>query len=740
MIKKFLVFVLAFSAGLSSYLIYNHIPQNHISNFTPDFKVRCVLEGEVRNAPFYSRTFYGESKADFLLNAEGLYLGNSPQRVSGIVKVSAYGKNIKPSIGDRLRLEGELIRPSLPSNPGSFDYRAYLKNQRVHSLFAVKKKGKVEISKKGNFYSILNVAARLRGRMSSLIDRHVGFPQNEVLKAMLLGEREGIPEGLNDSFKKTGTIHILSISGLHVGFVMLFIIGIFKLLRIPRKLSYGLTIILLIFYAPLTGAKPPVVRAVIMSVAYLFGLLIDREHDLLNTLALAALIILAFIPNDLFDIGFQLSFLSVFSILYFTPKIEAFIPERIMPRNPLLRPRLVDKASYWVMKSLCVSTAAILGTAPLVVYHFNIFSPSSVAANLFAIPLSGLAVFEGMFLVLFGGLFDFLGRFIAQAAWGSLWLLKELSEFAAQLPFAYFMIRSISIFELLLIYGAIFLIFCYRRIKLSKAKLSIVLLVIFGFFVWKEIAQPVSKDLKITFFDVGHADAALIENPKGELILIDGGGWGDGDDGRWTIAPYLWKKGKARIDYIFATHPDSDHIGGLPFLLENFRVRKIFDNGLSANSQVYRAYKDAISKRRVPFQSLKSGDVIEISGFRLEVLNPPAEPFRGTKSDDNNNSVVLKITYKENSMLLCGDIERDATLALLAQDHARLKSGLLKLPHHGGGKQKHIDALIEAVNPHTIIISEKDIPRLQRQIAYLRAKGIDVRATAYDGAVIISLD
>lgn len=738
--KKTLLFVLAFSAGCASYLLYNHIPKDHIANFTPTFKARCAIEGTVRNAPRYSTTFYKENKMEFSLNSEAIRIGNYSQKSRGIVKVSIYGHNDRFDIGDKIRLEGEIQKPSGPRNPGGFDYKAHLANQRIYSIFTSKKRSKLEILSKGSPYSISNLASDLRRRLSSLIDSYTAYPENEVLKAMLLGEREGIPERLNDSFKKTGTVHILSISGLHVGFVILFFLFVFRLSRIPKKAGYIFVIAFLAFYSILTGANPPVVRAAIMACVYLIGLLLNREHDLLNTLAFAALIILIFIPNDLFDVGFQLSFISVFSILYFTPKIEAIIPDRLMQRKPILRATALDKVSYYTMKSLSVSAAAVLGTAPFIIYYFNIFSPSALIANLFAVPLSALVVFEGLCLAIFGWAFGFVGKILGQLAWVSIWLMNWLNGLIANIPFAFFRIRSLSVFEILLIYGAIFLIFCYKKLRFSKIKVTVLLLVVCGLFAWKEIAKPIQRNLKITFFDVGHGDSALIESPKGGLILIDGGKFGDSDDGRWTIAPYLWKKGITKINYVIVTHPDSDHIGGMPFLLENFRVRKVFDNGLAARSQIYYDYKNVIRKRKVPTQVVKRGDVVEIGDVMFEVLNPPQEPFHGTKSDDNNNSLVLKIAYKGNSILLCGDIERDAITRLLAQEGDRLRADILKLPHHGGGKQKYIDALIEAANPRTVVISEKDIPRLQRQVSYLKAKGIDLRTTAEEGAVVISLD
>ena len=232
------------------------------------------------------------------------------------------------------------------------------------------------------------------------------------LRAILLGDRSELPKGIQDSFKNSGTIHVLAISGLHIGIIALMILYLFRLLRLKREFSYILTIIFLIFFALLTLSRPSVVRAVVMASIFLTGMLLGKKVDVYNSLGAAALFILVRNPKDISNIGFQLSFMAVLSILFFTPKFM----------------RLVKEGTNFYIKRflytpLAVSISAWLATAPLIWYYFKITTPIAIIANLFIIP--------GLFALLIGGLsFLLLGwvPFIGD-------LLAGLNNFLCQVIF-----------------------------------------------------------------------------------------------------------------------------------------------------------------------------------------------------------------------------------------------------------------------------------------------------------------
>jgi competence protein ComEC len=431
-----------------------------------------------------------------------------------------------------------------------------------------------------------------------------------------------------------------------------------------------------------------VIRAAIMVMTFLFSILLNRERNLLHTLALAAFLILIFSPPSLFDVSFQLSFLAVLSILYLVPRIlQEFRQEEI---SLLLKASWKKNILKYTRLSLLVTGVAILGTAPFVALHFNRFSPIGFITNLFIIPWVGfvivpLSLTASVFSFFFIPFATFL---INMNSFITLILLRAMAFFAS-LPFASIFVSTPTVFEIVLFYSLLFLAVHFRKGKKFRYLFAGLCIVFACDLAYWSMEDPFQKGLKLTFIDVGHGDSILIEFPKGKKMLVDGGGLYEDrfDTGKNVIAPLLWKKKIRRIDTLVLTHPDPDHLKGLNFMASEFSIGQFWDNGFQTQSEPYLQLKKILSEKKIKIRSLnEETDPQVINGVKVSVLNPPA--WNGVRRkvqnppDLNNSSLVLKLQFKNVSVLLTGDIEKEAEGLMLKKGYP-LRADIIKVPHHG---------------------------------------------------------
>lgn len=350
------------------------------------------------------------------------------ERVAGLVWISVRGKALAGDYGERVRIAGaSLEKPPLPGNPGEFNFRRYLARKGIYTLIHVHHQGQIEVLGKGQMNPFVGLALSIKDIMKGIIEETMEYPQTVLLKGILLGERGGIPEDLQETFVQTGTAHILAISGLHVGLVVVIFLTLFWALRVPRKMRAMFIIAVLIVYALITGGRPPVIRASIMAAAVLSGMIVNRESDLLNSLSLAALIILAFNPLELFDAGFQLSFAAVLSIISLAPWLNNF----------LLKGPSGSTFKSYLLKSFSVTLAAQVGIIPLVAYYFSLFTPIALAANFLIVPLLGLVVALGFSTCLVGLISLPLAELFGAANGVVLMVVVKSANLLSHLPFAF---------------------------------------------------------------------------------------------------------------------------------------------------------------------------------------------------------------------------------------------------------------------------------------------------------------
>lgn len=393
----------------------------------------------------------GPFNKSFVFYPRVIEIAGSKNKVSGKVYVR-FNKWIDLNYGDQIIIQGKLADLK---DKGYFNKS--LIRQGINTILSVGKRDWIARTGQARF-SIKKTAFEVKEKLKQRFN-NLSSPAKDILIAFILGNREGLSKEIYSVFRYTGTVHILAISGLHIGIIIFIFILFLKILRLKLKVRFVITVLFLLFYSFMTGLRPSVVRAVIMGITFLLSFIVKREYHIYNSLALAAMIILGIWPWQIFDVGFQLSFISVLSIVFIYPKILAVLP------------KVKNRFLSFIKASFVVSLSACIGTAPLVAYYFGMISPVSAIANIFIVALMPF-ILAGGFIYLFVSFFApvFLKWFTLSIEF-MVDLLIFLSVYFKNMPFSYFYVERFGIFMLFMYYGFILIFFnsCYL-IKFFRAK------------------------------------------------------------------------------------------------------------------------------------------------------------------------------------------------------------------------------------------------------------------------------
>jgi len=422
---NWLIFALIFLLGTLCIKNANTLASGHFSEIF-DGGGEVSLGGVIVSDPVYKY-----KRATFILDSEALKHDNKWHPVSGKVLVKGRAGD-KFYYGAKVLLTGRIT-------PTRYLWKGFgrsLKNKQIYAILYLKKNSFIRVLDKNRGNLIMHFALSSKAKIERVISNNLSYFSSAILNAIILGDRVGLPQYIKDYLVKAGTVHVISISGLHLAIVSFIVLLFFKILRIPRDLRYILTVLFIIIYSLLTGARVPGIRAAIMVSIYLFGLLFRRESNIYNSLSLAALIILAINPSQLFELSFQLSFLSVLSIVWISPKIKG--------------PKLFS-----------VSFASWLGILPLIAYYFRIISPVAILANMIIVPYMVIIVALGFLLILVGIIFPQIAFIFATTCEIALLILVKINAFLAGLPLAYFMLPQIHL-SLVFIYYTLLILLLTR--------------------------------------------------------------------------------------------------------------------------------------------------------------------------------------------------------------------------------------------------------------------------------------
>lgn len=657
--------------------ILNKIPGGNIARqATGD---TAIITGKIISEPEESGT-----KTSFILKTIKI----NDTDTKGNVLVNYYAEENNFFYGDIVEINGKFFRPDPPSTPGVFDYKKYLFRKRIYALLSVFRKNDVRIVDSKPFF-IRQLSLKLRQQILKSYKKNLLPHQAAVLSGITIGEKSGLTTYIQKIFIDAGVMHVLVVSGSNVAFVSVIFFWIFRsILRLKKKISLGILIPIILLYAMITGANPPVLRATIMTLIVIFALLLSRSADIYQGIFLAALIILIYNPLTLFEAGFQMSFAATLGIIYFFPIFQSATQIHKLP-----------KFFNWFLSVFLASLAAQVAIAPLMAYYFNKISLIAIVSNLVILPMIGISLGAG-FALYFASLIGTQLLFIVSKFTGAVVsVITYLVDMFANVPYSTIRIATPSIYFILLFYIIV--------VGLPKIKNYIwkrVIILAFGILILLPVLSYFlknKKNLEITFIDVGLGDAILCEFPGGTNMLIDGGGdWGAKYDiGETIISPFLWNKGIMKIDTIVLTHPHINHFQGLTAVCNNFKIKKFITTGEIPKEDEYLELIKILRKKKIIVEKFSAGGHFNIGNISADVLNPEK-----ILPETDDNSIVMKLSYNDFSILFCGDITRKTQNILTSKNIA---STFLVVPGHG--KKKLLLDFLLTISPEYAIIST-DMP------------------------------
>lgn len=706
-----------------------------------------TLQGVIADAPEQD-----DEATRFVLEADTAYGTLDTAAVDGRARVTLRSSPWSEPVGafpdvrqgDVVRLRGSLYLPPELRNPGGFDYRAYLNRRGICCTMYVGKPQHVDVRghRRGTLESFLVVA---REHIRTQIDRYVpNAGAKAVLRALLLGDRSRVTDAQRERFAKTGLMHLLAVSGLHVFLVGMVLYALLRPALMRFRLRWHtvevtravLTILVLGGYMLLTGGRPSVVRAVIMAALFIGGIVFQRSAHSLNTLGVAALILLAVRPPALFDVGFQLSMSAVAGIVTLNPRLLDVISER--DRS--------FRAVNWLVSTGTVSAAAILGTAPVLLFHFGWVSVAGLLLNVVGIPCTGLALSAAILMVATGELWILAGASFGSAASLFVQGLLATSRYGAEwLSWAGIRMATPDPWVLGAFVAGLIALAQWPRPRV-RWRWIIVVLVFATLSVWEGVVGRGSgPTLDAVFFDVGQGGATLLTTPENKRVLVDAGPRSPrGAAAEFVILPYLERWGIQELSAVVVTHPDEDHLGGVPTLLREVSVNRVIDNGWSADTELYDEFERLLERSATSRKTVRRGDTLQVGpNVRVQVLSPPRDKKAeiGTK---NSASVVLHVSYGEVEFLLPGDIEAEVERDLVRDYGNQLESEVVKVPHHGSSTSstlRFVQAVSDSTEDSHAVVSvgkenqygmphETVLSRWNRRVR-------KVHSTAKDGAVWI---
>jgi competence protein ComEC len=667
--------------------------------------------------------------------------GENWKRASGVARVSVQSHLGGINYGDRLRIFAKFSDIAGSLNPGEFDYAIHGRADRCGSRLRTSFKECVSVMSTGKSWSPWRIVNRVRDHGKRVLRRHVGDDHAGLAAAVLLGAKERLEPDQTDAFIRTGTIHLLAISGLHVGILAGAMLFVVRRLPIPR--GWGLAAVAgsTVFYMVLTDARPPVIRATILVLMACGALWLGRRAISFNSLAAAALVVLLLNPADLFRVGAQLSFLAVAGLMWFAPGWIYSSKDR----DPLAR--LVEETRGWLTRLLWATgrsarhltlvTATIwLLVLPLVMARFNLLTPIALVLNtLLWIPMA-FGLMSGFATLVFGTLCPPLGEVFGVICRSNLGLLQSSVSFAQDIPGSHYWVPGPPDWWLLGFYGTLALMATVPRIRPPRRWCLALLAawIAVGFTAAAGRGHP--ERLDCTFLSMGHGCATVLETPSGKTLLYDAGRLAAPYAACRSISSHLWSRGTTHIDAVVLSHADTDHYNALPELLERFSVGVVYVSStmFDEKSPALLALHEATLRHGVPLRVIQAGDLLDCGDeCRVEVLHPGEQ---GVFGGDNANSIVLMVECFGQGILLPGDLDSPGLDDILAEEPRDCH--VLLAPHHGS-RRSNPPGMAAWATPEIVIVSgsRRWDPALVEQ-AY-RTSGSRVLHTAETGAITVAI-
>lgn len=603
---------------------------------------------------------------------------------SGKVRVTIEGHLEGIHAGDALEIFGQLSLPPLPDNPGQTNWRAVYRDERITAVLRVRHSpATVTRWEAGRWQSWRGILGYLQQRAEAALRQHLSERQTGLAVALLLGETAALEQEEWEAYVRTGVVHVLAISGFHLTVLASWVWVAMRAGGWPSRPASLWVVALVLLYTWLTGARPATVRAAAMMCAWCLAWVLRRPPWPANIFALAWLIVILVKPTDPFSIGCQLSFLSVFVLIWAGERWLAPRPPTPWERIRDLGRSPASRALRWCGRKLAhlylLSLLMTVALAPLLLYWKNVLSPAGVLLGPPVMFTSSLALISGFMTMMAAMLGDWAahlpGRLTDFALALTSWMVHLVDSWGQGVAYA----PAPGIIWLLGFYLILgFVVFAPPR-RVVQGLAALLVWALLGLIV--AIQPRTSDELRVTFLAVGHGGCTVLETPDGRTLLYDVGSMSGPRVVAQVVAPYLWHRGIRRIDEVFLSHGDMDHFNGLPALLAYFSVGQVSWTSTFADRSTpgVQAVLEAVQRAGITTRVMAAGESYTAGDVQLHVLHPPPQGPIGT---ENTRSLTLLVQYAGQSIVLTGDLEGIGQE--MVQRWLIPPVAVLMAPHHGG--------------------------------------------------------
>ncbi len=743
---------------------FNQPETNDIRNLVADEPKLATIRGTIVTKPYinrypdweFARFKPSDPTSSFYLKIIEVESVTGWAKVTGTVRVQVGEPVLDLKVGNEIQAYCWLDRFGPPTNPGQFDTAAYLARRNIFVGVSIESRDGIKLLQNSPAGTFARFRNRIRQTVTSaLVD---DLPQGEssrgLLQALLLGYRRDIDSDTYRAFRKTGLLHFISLSGMHLGILFGIIWWLSKtigLLKPARAIICSVVIAVFLMVVP---PRAPTIRAAIICWVFCASIFLRRYSNPINTLSLAAIILLLIRPTQLFEAGWQLSFAAVLGLLLFAERLHFFLNERVAG---LTRPweafgaklffRIVSKVGSYILILFSAGLAAWIGGAGILLYHFYTINPFAGIWTVLVFPLVSTILTLGFLKVLLFYLLPTLSWILGVAATFLTDLLVWIVKLIAHLDISQILVGHVPMALIVLYYGTVFFFgFAYFRRPLIKRVICVLMMcsiiVYLGVIKWQRTHRD---NLLLACLDVGHGQAILIQLPGKTNILFDAGSLYANDIGIRIVSPYLDYIGIRNIDALIISHNDTDHINGIPEVVKNCNVQSVYANNAFFDMKdtwgTAKFLNNSLTEKR--FEIKRTESQIKLSSSaEIEILWPNEQNYNSKDLSDNDRSLVSLIKFTGTKILLCSDIEEFAQKELLRL-YPDLHADVVVVPHHGSTATLDVEFL-KHLDPDVLIYSRgRDrygkTRRDMDSTRYLPFEAMSL-CTSKDGAITIFVD
>lgn len=702
--------------------------------------------------PGSGRGASGGGSRECIVRIEAWRDGSRWRPASGRAAVVVDGEAPPLGVGDRVRILGRATRPAAAVNPGEFDFRTRARSHRCLSTIRVASARGLRVLRPAGSFALWRWIDDLRSRGVSTLEAHLSPARAPLAAALLLGSRETLSREDADAFLATGTVHILSISGLHVGLLSLGLFRVLRMMMVPRGRALLAVALATGGYMLLVQAETPVLRATLLVWLSCLAAAIGRRSPAINALAVAAIVVLVLRPGDVLGAGPQLSFLSTAVLV----GMAAALPSHRRPDDPIERliersrsplERLLRTAAWHCWAGFVAGAAVWAVTLPLVAGRFHVVSLVGLLVNVIVAPLVALAMGWGFLCLVTAGISTTLAGFCGAACDGMLAAIAATVHWSARVPGGHWWVVGPPGWWVAGWYGVLLATLVWCRPEMLRrgrtwAAVAVAWSAVGVVAAGVEVVRGRPARLRAVVTAMGHGCGIVFTTPAGRTLVFDAGRMGaPGSAGR-SMSAVLWSERTRTIDHLVISHADADHFNAVPALLKRFSVGEVVvtDALLDSDSLAVAEIVATIRATGVPLRSVMAGDSFAVDPVtRVRILHPPsADAVHSREGTDNESSVVMAVEAAGRRWLLTGDLEGPAVRRFVDTDPD--SCDVLVAPHHGSATS--LPPLVAAATTPRIVVVSGQEGRTWPLVrdAYAAAAATDVLVTGRSGAIAIDAD